>query len=167
MTTTETNEMTDNQQLYHYTESGLKDVWLDGGVEYQETEFGRVSSIVDVDGLHRAIALALVREKKALSGREARFLRHELEISQASLGEILGVDGQTIARWEKGENKKPKRGPLDRALRSYVIAKLLDEDIAKTFERIAELENELHTMIVLKHDADNEWIRGDFDPVAA
>ena len=39
-----------------------------------------------------------------MSGEEVKFLRLEMTMSQKSLAELLGVDVQTVARWEKGQN---------------------------------------------------------------
>lgn len=36
-------------------------------------------------------------------GERIREIREQLELSQARLGELLGVDEKTIRRWEKGE----------------------------------------------------------------
>lgn len=87
----------------HYTMSGLNDVYLMSGWKRVETPYGSGISIKDVDGLHRAIGLNLVRQKKALSGQEIRFLRKEMGLTQDELGERVCKSGQQIARWEKGQ----------------------------------------------------------------
>ena len=66
--------------------------------------------------MHRAIGQFLAREKKSLSGREFRFLRHELDLSQARLAALFGVDAQSVARWEKGRVKIP--GAVERMIRA-------------------------------------------------
>lgn len=87
----------------HYTASGLDDVYLVSGWKRIETPYGDGISIKDVDGLHRAIGLNLVCQRKALSGPEVRFLRKEMELTQDELGERVCKSGQQIARWEKGQ----------------------------------------------------------------
>jgi DNA-binding transcriptional regulator YiaG len=64
--------------------------------------------INDIDGLHEAIGRTLITDKKNLSGREIRFLRHEMVMWQAMLAKLLEVSEQTIHRWEKGKAEVPK-----------------------------------------------------------
>lgn len=54
--------------MYHYTESGLLNVWLVNGYQEHETPYGRGLSIEEADELHRAIC----REKGA--GSEIRLM---------------------------------------------------------------------------------------------
>jgi len=86
---------------YHYLESGLRNIWLVNGFTIHETDYGRGVSIDDVPGLHRVIAKRLIERKPHLSGGEFRFLRKELGLSQAKLGELWGYDAQSVALWEK------------------------------------------------------------------
>lgn len=89
---------------YHYTQSGLDNVWLENGFLIMETPYGRSVAVDDVDGLHRAIGAALVEKPGTLTGKEFRFLRLELDLSQVRLGELLGTSSQSVARWEKTGN---------------------------------------------------------------
>lgn len=62
----------------------------------------------DGDGLVRAVCMALARKVGRLSGTEFRYIRSSgFLMSQPSLVKLLGVDGQTVARWEKS-GKVPK-----------------------------------------------------------
>ena len=66
---------------YRYTECGLDNVWLLGGVLRHETAYGPGVLIKDVDGLNAAIAnwiLAREWETKA-RGRVPEFMRELLE----------------------------------------------------------------------------------------
>lgn len=102
--------------MYHYTESGLRNVWLRNGYKEHDTPYGKGISIHDTEGLHRAIGVFLVTQKPHLSGAEVRFLRTEMDLSQSDLGRILGVGETTIRGWESGRNKITK--PAERLLRS-------------------------------------------------
>lgn len=53
---------------YHYTESGLRNIWLASGYDVVQTCYGPGVAIHDVAGLHRAIGEALA-EKKPSNGR--------------------------------------------------------------------------------------------------
>lgn len=133
--------MTD-QEKHHYTECGLDDIWLVNGFEQEESPYGPVISIRDIDGLHRAIGERLARGTTDLSGREMRFLRHELDISQAMLSRLLGVDDQTVARWEKGKTVAP--GPAQRLLRALYLSKTGDSpSISQLLETISQIDTDM------------------------
>ena len=38
-----------------------------------------------------------------MTGRELRYIRRKLALTQAALAEAIGVTSNTIARWERGE----------------------------------------------------------------
>jgi putative transcriptional regulator len=92
---------------YHYTQSGLDNVWLENGFTFDQTPYGRGVIIENVHGLHEAIGYALLDKPGRLTGRELRFLRKELELSQSRLGELMGKTDQTVARWEKAQEVLP------------------------------------------------------------
>jgi DNA-binding transcriptional regulator YiaG len=94
--------------MYHYTDGGLRNVWLRNGYEMFDTPYGKAVSFQDGDGLIRAVCLALTRKVGRLTGVEFRYIRASgFLMSQPSLAKLLGVDGQTVARWEKS-GKVPK-----------------------------------------------------------
>lgn len=101
--------------MYHYTECGLNKVWLLSGYQSHDTPYGKGVSIQNADGLHEAIARWLIASKPRLSGGEFRFIRKELDLSQAGLAKMFGNDSQSIARWEK-TGRVPKMA--DRFLRA-------------------------------------------------
>ena len=88
--------------MYHYTDGGLRNVWLANGYKVRKTPHGDAIAIRDVEGLTEAICKALVQKTHALTKTEFRYIRTSgLMLSQAALGSSLGVDAQTVARWEK------------------------------------------------------------------
>jgi len=88
--------------MYHYTECGLRNVWLANGYEIRDTPFGKGVSIHNVEGLTAVICNALTKKPIPVTGAELRFLRNSgLLLSQPALGNLIGVDGQSVARWEK------------------------------------------------------------------
>lgn len=128
-------------ELYHYTESGLDNVWLDGGVTVRRTPRGEVVSVRNIDGLHEAIGRNLVEERKHLSGREFRFLRHEVGLSQAALARLLGVSEQAVARWEKGRSKLPVAA--DGTLRLLYKEKISGNvEVQATLHHLAEIDDQ-------------------------
>jgi DNA-binding transcriptional regulator YiaG len=113
----------------HYTACGLDDVYLLSGYELHQTPYGNGVSVTDVDGLHRAIGLHLARDKKVLNGKEIRFLRKQMDLTQAELAELLGVTSQTVARWEKGEFETQAPSELMIRLLYLDCLKLLPETV--------------------------------------
>lgn len=87
--------------MYHYTDGGLKNVWLANGFKLHKTAYGEAVAVEDGDGLTRAIALALTKKKSKLTGVEYRFMRQAMLMSQEALGNMLGVTSQAVAIWEK------------------------------------------------------------------
>lgn len=87
----------------HYKDCGLDNIYLKNGFSWEEEDGEKFLTVTDIDGLHRAIGLHIVLTRKAPSGKEMRFLRNELNMSQADLARLLSVSDQSVARWEKGQ----------------------------------------------------------------
>ncbi len=127
-------------EKYHYRECGLDNVYLVNGFRYSETPHGRAVHIEDIDNLHRAIGEYLVFEKRELSGKEIRFLRYELGLSQTMLSAAVGKSGQSVARWEKGERKID--GAAERLLRLIYMEHVGEnESIREVLGRLTELDD--------------------------
>lgn len=90
--------------MYHYTDGGLRNVWLANGYEVKETPYGKAVVIQDIPGLTRAICKALIRKEGKLTGAEFRYLRQAMLMSQASLGKAFGRSDQAVAGWERTSN---------------------------------------------------------------
>lgn len=90
-------------ERYHYLESGLKNVWLDGLVVYHcrrcREQYPEIRNIARVHGL---IAAAIVEKRFALIGKEFRFLRKHMRMKAKEIAAVLGVTMTTISRWETG-----------------------------------------------------------------
>lgn len=87
--------------MYHYTECGLNNVWLKNGYTSKKTAYGEAVAIADVDGLHKVIALGLLEKGGRITGKELRFLRLALNLSQASLAKLVGASEQSLSLWER------------------------------------------------------------------
>jgi DNA-binding XRE family transcriptional regulator len=93
--------------------------------------------------------MALICERKRLSGKEFRFLRTELLLSQATLARVLDVKELTIGRWEKEQNPIPRSAET-------VVRMLFAESIGQgqplkeLLERIADQEDEQEMTLKLK-----------------
>lgn len=109
-----------------YESCGLENIYLVDGFEVVRRGDEEAIKPEDVEGLHRAIALHLVRFRKTLGGREIRFIRRAIDMTQAELAHQLQTGAQTVARWEKDQVSIP--GPEDRLLRITTILAVADPE---------------------------------------
>jgi DNA-binding transcriptional regulator YiaG len=91
-------------RAYRYTESGLDNVLIEGAQFIADDAGDECVTIPNVHGLHRAIALGIVRRRAAMTGRELRFLRSEMGMTQAELAAMVHREPLAISRWERGES---------------------------------------------------------------
>jgi transcriptional regulator with XRE-family HTH domain len=91
--------------------------------------------------------MCIIKETFLMSGGELRFIRKELSLTQKSLGDLLGVDAQTVARWEKEETKLDSKA--DRLVRLEYLFNRVDDDscdrsIKGVFEAINDMDVQAH-----------------------
>lgn len=153
---------TQSKNLYHYKSCGLDNIYLVNGFSVeQDPIYGEFWTFEDIEGLHALIGHNLVNHEHELNGKEFRFLRKEMEISQKELARLIKCDEQTIGRWERGESDIP--GAADRLVRlMYQEYYSQNPHIIGLLERIAELVQEEEQMVLsssnlhFTRDA-NEW----------
>ena len=123
--------------MYHYTDGGLRNVWLANGYEIKKTPYGEGVAFHTLDGLTRSICMALTRKASLLTGAEFRYIRSAgMLLSQPALGKLMGIDGQSVARWEK-TSKVPRWA--DKVVRLLYTAHAEgNERIAKAVERLVK-----------------------------
>jgi len=132
--------------MYHYTDSGLNNVWLQNGYNVMDTPYGKAVSIDDADGLHQLLAIQLTRKKGRLTGKEFRFLRVLLGLSQQSTGQMQGLTEQAVSLWER-TGKVPVAA--DAILRMLVLEKLIgDGKMGDIINRINTVERLVNQKIV-------------------
>ena len=141
--------------MYHYTDGGLRNVWLANGYEITQTPYGEGVSFHNLDGLTRSICMALTRKTSPLTGAEFRYIRSAgMLLSQPAMGKLMGIDGQSVARWEK-----TSKVPLwaDKLVRLLYTAQVNgDEPIAKAVERIKTVERLIKQKIVVR-ESRGQW----------
>lgn len=142
--------------MYHYTDGGLRNVWLANGYEITQTPYGEGVSFHNLDGLTRSICMALTRKTSPLTGAEFRYIRSAgMLLSQPAMGKLMGIDGQSVARWEK-----TSKVPLwaDKLVRLLYTAQVNgDEPIAKAVERIKTVERLIKQKIVVR-ESRGQWL---------
>ncbi len=145
-------------EKYHYVECGLDDVYLVNGFVRKKSRRGTSIAIRDIDTLHRAIGRHLCLDKKDLNGKEIRFLRRELLMSQSTLAHLLDVSEQTIHRWETG------KASMSRAAEAWLRFMYMERSesfIKDQLKHIADLEDELahrrEMTFELMAEKEGEW----------
>lgn len=103
------------EEPFDYRMCGLDNVILLNGFTRHETAYGPGVSIDAADELERAIAQHLVTRQGLMNGRELRFLRKQMDLTQDELAGLLGVNPQTVARYEKEQSAVT--GPVDGLMR--------------------------------------------------
>ncbi len=147
--------------MYHYTESGLPNVYLRGGYTARDIDGEEAISIHDLNGLHKAIGQDIISRSPALTGDEVRFLRKEMDLTQNSFAGIIGVSEDTVRNWENGRNGngvgKPEdiliRGLYHEAVNGDGGLRQIIEDIARLNREIAEDERQMN----FEETADGLW----------
>jgi DNA-binding transcriptional regulator YiaG len=91
-------------RAFRYTECGLDNVLVEGLDAVVDDDDEEVITIPNINGLHKAIALGIVQKTAGLNGKELRYLRTELGMTQAQLGDVVHREPLTISRWERGED---------------------------------------------------------------
>ena len=135
--------------MYHYTDGGLRNVWLANGYEIKKTPFGEGVAFHNLDGLTESICIALTKKAGVLTGSEVRYIRSAgMLLSQPALGKLMGIDGQSVARWEKTSKVPRWADKLVRLL--YTAQAEGNEPIAKAVERIKTVERLVKQRIVVK-----------------
>jgi putative transcriptional regulator len=125
------------EERYHYTESGLGNVYLCNlSVLVCETCGSVVGPIIPrLKMLHAAIAQAVALQPYPLSGADARFLRKQQRLKAREWAALLRVDAATLSRWE---NDEQTIGPQSDALIRHLYFRLLEQEGHPVAGQIAE-----------------------------
>ena len=88
---------------YRYDECGLDNVILKNLPVCIDDDGDEVVMIPNVNILHQSLLVQVAGKESGLLPKEIRFLRTEMGLTQAQLGQLVGRDGQSVGRWERGE----------------------------------------------------------------
>jgi DNA-binding transcriptional regulator YiaG len=140
--------------MYHYTQCGLDNVWLENGYKVKKTAYGQAVAIEDADGLHKVLALELIAKQGRLSGKELKFLRVAMGLSQGGLGKLVGATEQSVSLWER-TGKVPQAA--DGLTRMLAAEKLNGNcKVSEVVERISTVERLLNQRIVAR-ESRRKW----------
>ena len=140
--------------MYHYTESGLRNVWLKNGFLVKKTPYGEGVSIQDVEGLHRFIGGTITKRPK-LTGPELRFLRKEMGMSQKALATFVGTSEQNISLWERRGRVPQAADRLIKLAYLETISKDGSVEIRALIDRLNDLD--VTAQAQMKLEKKKEW----------
>ena len=143
-------------EKYHYRSSGLDNVWLCNGFNTRTLNGQDCVSISDIQGLHRALGQLLVEKTANLTGKEFRFLRKELDLSQKAIGHLFDVTDQTIANWEKNDNVLRSADVLIRNLYAESIGE--NPLVNNMLNALATIDRNYHEELLLGRAGDDLWV---------
>ena len=89
---------------YQYTECGLDNVTIMGAEVRTLKDDTEIVCLPDINDLHLAIAYSIIIQEHGVSGKEIRFLRTEMGLTQDELAERLKVTRKTVSTWETGSS---------------------------------------------------------------
>ncbi len=148
--------------MYHYTECGLDNVWLENGYTVKKTAYGEATSVDDANGLHQVLSIELTQKKGRVTGKELRFMRTALGMSQEGLGKCIGATEQSVSLWER-TGKVPQYA--DSILRLLVSEKLNgNSKVTEVIERINTVERICNQRIVAR-EKKHKWTSTTVDKI--
>jgi putative zinc finger/helix-turn-helix YgiT family protein len=123
--TCKTEPIIRKNQRYHYVESGLDNVYLDGIDLLVCESCGEESPVIPrILDVHAAIGRAVALQQTPLRGSDIRFLRKQLGMRARTWAGLLRVSVETLSRWENGEQKV---GPQSDALFRLMYIRICEE----------------------------------------
>lgn len=142
--------------MYHYKDCGLSYIYLTNGFNVEEIDGEEYVSIDNLYDLHSLIGQNIISQVRAITSEEFKFLRIELNMSQKSLGHLLGVDTQTVARWEKGQTAIPRTADVTlRAL--YAESNDSDSQIGLMLNILSDAEIDYQMKALHLEEQEEKW----------
>lgn len=137
-----TIEMETRQKDYHFTECGLRNVWIKEWPYFKCAECeSEIPLLPDPDEFTEWIVGKLITKESRLNGDEIFFLRKALGLTGAKLAEKLGFQRVEVSRWEN--DRHPIAFEADFRLRMDAIELLPTEKRKEARDEIVQVLREL------------------------
>lgn len=118
---------------YELKEVGLKNVVLQGIEIVKCPKCKNEDPIIpNMNGLMRALALAVIKKPYRLTGEEVRYLRKYLRLTGEEFSRLIHVDKTTLSKWENNDDRVGDQS--DRLVR--LVALGLGEGLQEESERV-------------------------------
>lgn len=132
------------ERPFHFEDSGLSNIYL-VGIRYFTCECGRmVADIPAIKQLMQFIARDLVEKQTGLTGEELRFLRKRLGQKQIDFARAIGIEPETLSRYEN--NKQDISESNNKLIRLYYAVSAWDDSA------LAKLRTELYELLSGWHE---------------
>lgn len=122
--------------FYHYTASGLDNLYLKNGYVMGKSAYGIEISFIEFDALHDQIALALIAKKEPLSVREMNFLLIEMDLSFEDVASLIDSGNQPYKSPKTVNETVPER--YDELIRRHYI---------ETHKGVTNVDGEINTAV--------------------
>lgn len=148
------------EQPFHFVDSGLSYVYL-VGIKYYVHGDGRiVADIPAIKQLMQLIARDLLEKPTSLAGEEIRFLRKRLGKKQADFAQEIGIEPETLSRYENDRLAVSEMS--DKVIRLYYLVFSQDEHLYEEVRNaIKELLTQWHVSSqpkkIVKRVDNNTW----------
>lgn len=141
----------------HYTQCGLDNVYLLNGYSWTSLQGGEeVLSVEDIEGLHAAIAKAIVDGAEPLDAQTFKFLRKYLDMAQRQVAAMLELSEETVSLWERA--KSPIQRSADIVLRALAQEHCNgNARVTALIERFNQLDREVHEHTIQLCKFEGHW----------
>lgn len=145
---------------HEYTESGLRNVYLENITIYNCSCGLTIPSIFRVGRLNDLIAEKLLLKPALLNGNEITFLRKNLRLSSKSFSKMLGIDNTTFSKWEN--ERQIHRESNDRLIRTLYmllrgISGVHSDDILKSLTE-TKLKKLPYGFLITAEKVDDDYV---------
>jgi DNA-binding transcriptional regulator YiaG len=136
--------------MYHYTESGLQNVWLSNGYQVKKTANGKRLPLPTPIAFTGPSAVPS-RAGPYMTGAEFRFLRKEVDLSQSRFGSLIDASEEAVSLWER-RGRVPKSACR---IMQLLYLETIDGNvkIRELVERLAELDRTEQSRLVFEDTA--------------
>jgi DNA-binding transcriptional regulator YiaG len=123
---------------YHYTMSGLKDIYLSGITIRRCIQCATESPVIPhIVQLHKVISESLADKPQPLRGDELRFLRKYAGFSSKRFAALLGISASHLSRFENG-SYKTLGGSTDKLARAISMSATNEKYMQKVLMQVAD-----------------------------
>jgi putative zinc finger/helix-turn-helix YgiT family protein len=106
-------ELGESVENHLYLESGLDNITLAGITVRKCPKCGvRMPVIPNIEGLHRAIAITLIKQPERLTPKEIVFLRKSMGWSGVDFARNMHCSSSQVSKWESGKVPMSKSNEL-------------------------------------------------------